>query len=142
MVLSLDEWEDICRQTQEHSHHLSTEIRLEETFSPFGTRVASCAVRDKSSLLFFPDGRVFMCPMFIDMPNAHSFMWSASGLLPNPADGCEQNMCKGNTAVMCPAMQFVNPNIAEEAFEKGYLIRCIFDKTRISLVENVTAKSA
>jgi MoaA/NifB/PqqE/SkfB family radical SAM enzyme len=142
IVLSVDEWENICRRAREHSQHLRTEIRLEETFSPLGTRVASCAVRNKSSLLFFPDGRVFMCPMFIDMPNAHSFMWSDLGLLPNSADGSEQNVCKKDTSVMCPAMQFVNPAIAEEASKKGYLIRCIFDKTQIGLVKRMAAKSA
>jgi MoaA/NifB/PqqE/SkfB family radical SAM enzyme len=140
IVLSVQEWRDVCRIIRNHSRKLSVEIRLEETFSPAGAAVGSCAVRDQRSLLFFPDGRVFMCPMFIDVPNAHSFTWSKEGLLNNTSTRSEQQICASDESVTCPAMQFVNPDIANGAASKQYVIRCIFDKSKIVSAKRIPTK--
>lgn len=131
IVLSVKEWKEICTRIKEHSKKLNVEIRLEETFIENESEYRGCAVRDRGSLLFFPDGRVFMCPMFIDIPDAHSFTWGKDGLVENISDKSEQSLCMRDTDRTCPAMRFVNHQAVKDAANNGFLIQCIFNKTRL-----------
>jgi MoaA/NifB/PqqE/SkfB family radical SAM enzyme len=133
IVLKPPAWRKLCFEVRDYSSKLNVEVRLEETFVTKEQGVGSCAVRERSSLLFFPDGRVFMCPMFIDVPDAHSFIWSGSTLLKNRSKSSETVLSAADVSVHCPAMRFVNPTIAKESASLGLSIRCIFHKTELGL---------
>jgi MoaA/NifB/PqqE/SkfB family radical SAM enzyme len=128
-VLEIGEWLAVVEEVEAVSRTIDLDIRIERTFAPRGEFVGHCAVRQESNLMFFPDGRVFRCAMFIDRPGAHSFLWTNRGLTPNAADTAETALCKADSPVHCPAMQFVNTRIHASAVNSGYSIRCIYDKS-------------
>ncbi len=127
MVLSVDEWEMIYSQVEKISSNIKTSIRIEKTFYPHTVEL-NCAVVEKSNLMFYPDGRVFMCMMFVDVPGAHSFTWTKNGLELNQSLLNEQTLVKNRTSIGCPAIKYVNKIIAAEAQNKMKLVQCIYDK--------------
>jgi MoaA/NifB/PqqE/SkfB family radical SAM enzyme len=131
IVLSIEEWKTIYNIIKDISGHIKTKIRVEKTFYGGGHTQLKCAVAEKSNLMFFPDGRVFMCMMFIDVPNSHSFMWTGNGLELNKAITSEQLIIRGETGAGCPAIRYVNSLIAEEAAGKKELVQCIYEKERL-----------
>lgn len=130
-VLAIDEWQAVCDEITSCSADLSLDVRLEKTFVSSGQHKAFCAVRDQSNLMFLPDGRVFMCPMFIDVPDAHSFVWTAAGLIERQGRDTEQLLCAPVIATHCPAMPFVNEGLCAGARERGMQISCVLEKTRL-----------
>lgn len=129
IVLTIDEWLDVGSQIASALPGLSTPIRWERTFYENGAQTP-CQVRDRSSLLFFPDGRVFMCPMFIDVPDAHALLWSERGLESNVLLN-EEDLCRKDTSGHCPAMKFVNPAALQQANDRRITVGCIFDKQKL-----------
>ncbi|MFJ8198231.1 radical SAM protein [Streptomyces sp. NPDC096152] len=132
MVLSVPEWQALTREIEEESANLSTDIRLERTFVPADNHRRSCAVRSHDNLLFLPDGRVFLCPMFIDVPDAHSYTWSGSQLLGRPGRRTEAMLCAPTSSVHCPALRHVNPQLRDAVAEAGLEMSCVLEKTRLS----------
>jgi MoaA/NifB/PqqE/SkfB family radical SAM enzyme len=130
-VLAIDEWRAVCDEIIRCSAGLSLDVRLERTFVGSGQHQASCAVRDQSNLMFLPDGRVFMCPMFIDVPDAHSFVWTTAGLMERQGHDTEQSLSAPVVATHCPAMPFVNEGLCAGAREHGMQISCVLEKTRL-----------
>lgn len=130
MVLSINEWKKTCETIEKISNDIKLEIRIEKTFYPKDSEL-NCAVVEKSNLMFYPDGRVFMCMMFIDLPNAHSFVWTENGLELNQSLNNEQFIVKNKTSLGCPAMKYVNRSIVNEAESKKEFIQCIYDKQRL-----------
>jgi|GEM_PF-2928604 len=132
-VLSLDEWLSVVRRIELKSESLELDVRVERTFTPQKEFFGSCAVREESNLMFFPDGRVFMCAMFIDIENAHSYKWTREGLIPNQSGVSERKVCEMETPVHCPAMALVNPVVNDQAQERAMAVRCIYDKSCLRL---------
>lgn len=132
-VLSINEWLAVVRRIELKSESIELDVRVERTFTPQKEFSGSCAVREESNLMFFPDGRVFMCAMFIDVKNAHSYMWTRRGLVPNRAGVSERKICEMETPVHCPAMALVNPTVQAQAQKQGMAVRCIYDKSCLRL---------
>lgn len=130
-VPSVREWQDVYDEIQLVSNSLQLDMRVERTFIPRSEFSGSCSVRDQSNLMVFPDGRVFMCAMFIDVPNAHSFTWTMDGLVENNPLHNERKLCLDTPATHCPAMQYVNPQVNLEAKRNDLAIRCIYEKSRL-----------
>jgi hypothetical protein len=103
-------------------------LRIERTFLDKAPIPFRCSVVDRSNLMFLPDGRVYMCMMFIDVPNSHSFVWDGEELRPNVSATGEQSFVKTGDYLGCPAMQLVNPDIAAMARRSGKCIQCIYEK--------------
>jgi MoaA/NifB/PqqE/SkfB family radical SAM enzyme len=128
-VLSIDEWRSEVHRIEVKSQSLTLDVRVERTFTPQNEFSGGCAVRERSNLMFFPDGRVFMCAMFIDVPNSHSYTWTHRGLLPNQFGFSEQAACERRTPVHCPAIALVNRAVNDQAEKEGLAVRCIYDKS-------------
>lgn len=131
MVLTIDEWAAVCDEVRNHGKRLSLDVRIEETFVPASPDSGFCAIRAEDNLMFLPDGRVFMCPMFIDVPGAYSYLWTANGLVANRRPRTEREIAARPSAVHCPAMPLVNSEISRQVAERGMIIKCVFDKTRL-----------
>jgi MoaA/NifB/PqqE/SkfB family radical SAM enzyme len=132
MVPSVSEWLDLVEGVTSHSGSLGLDVRLERTYAATSQHQRSCAVRLESNLMFLPDGRVFMCPLFIDVPGSHSFNWTDAGLIKNPdRSNTEVQSCSKKSAIHCPAMSIVNPRVAAEAQALGLEVVCALEKTRV-----------
>lgn len=132
-VLSISEWLAVVRRIELKSESIELDVRVERTFTPRKEFSGSCAVREESNLMFFPDGRVFMCAMFVDVKDAHSYTWTRRGLVPNHSRVSERKVCEVETAVHCPAMALVNPAVNDQARKQGMAVRCIYDKSCLRL---------
>jgi MoaA/NifB/PqqE/SkfB family radical SAM enzyme len=137
VVLSVGDWMRLGREIENVLPSIGIPVRLERTFVP-GTAPHTCAVREESSLLFFPDGRVFMCPMFVDVAGAHAFEWNAGELLPNSSAHTERTIAAENPSRSCPAMKFVNAEVIAQAELSALVVGCIFDKERLTAPRKVS----
>ncbi len=132
-VPSINEWKETLKIIRQSSSKIRTKLRVENTFIFEQNRgPIRCAVRDKSNLMFLPDGRVYMCMMFIDVPNSHSFLWTQSGLQANHSNSSEQRLVMRQSDEGCPAMSYVNPSVVEGALENNALIQCIYQKEELA----------
>jgi MoaA/NifB/PqqE/SkfB family radical SAM enzyme len=132
MVLPVREWRELAREIEEHTAGLRLDVRLERTFVPAGGHRHYCAVRSGDNMLFLPDGRIFMCPMFIDVPEAHSFTWSGAELVDRSGAGTERLLSLAESPVHCPAMRHVNRRLNDDVAAAGLEISCVLEKTRLS----------
>lgn len=132
-VLSIEEWTEVVRRLERRSESIELDIRVERTFTAQKGFFGGCAVREESNLMFFPDGRVFMCAMFIGIKDAHSYTWTRSGLVSNRVGISERKFCERETSVHCPAMALVNPAVSNQAERQGLAVRCIYDKSCLRL---------
>jgi MoaA/NifB/PqqE/SkfB family radical SAM enzyme len=126
MVLSVDEWRNICATVKEVAHHLRTKIRLERTFYDSGTVALDCALRTQSNLMLLPDGRMYGCMMFIDIPESHSYLFSHTGMLINASSQSEQRLVQQESSTGCPAMRHVNEKIDRKASRRRLCIQCMY----------------
>lgn len=136
IVLSIEEWKKVCREIDILSRYINPEIRIERTFQKNEHQHLKCAVREKSNLMFYPDGRVFMCMMFIDQHNSHSFTWNGNGLIVNKSIRSEQNIVKGKVDYGCPAMFWVNKIIFDEIVRENEFVQCIYEKEKLNEKNN------
>jgi MoaA/NifB/PqqE/SkfB family radical SAM enzyme len=127
-VLSIEEWQQLYAKIEAAACTLRTELRVEKTFYPSSLGPLRCAVIDRSNLMFLPDGRVYMCMMFIDEPNSHSFSWLPdAALVRNPSLTSEQVIARP-TLHGCPAIGLVNADIGIEVERQGAFVQCIYHK--------------
>lgn len=131
MMLSVQQWQALCRDVQRHSAHLALDVRIEQTFAAPGGHRSTCAVRDRTNMMFLPDGRVFMCPLFIDVPNAHSFVWTGSELIRRGQEVTEESLSTEVLTTHCPAIPHVSPALQASAGGLGLEITCALEKTRL-----------
>jgi hypothetical protein len=103
-------------------------LRVERTFLDEAPEQFKCAVAERSNLMFLPDGRVFMCMMFIDVPNSHSFYWDGHFLHPHLAPSSETTIVQRHAGAGCAAMPLVNAEIAATATLEARVIDCIYAK--------------
>lgn len=131
IVLPPEEWQASCRRIRDEADRLAIEVRVEELVQRDNERDLSdpCAVRNDSNLMFLPDGRVFICPLFMDQPNAHSYTWTHNGLVPNMSESSERVLCHMHESVSCPAMSFIDPDLTTALIIGGFKIGCVLDKS-------------
>ena len=127
-VISIRLWQEACRRMKRLANELTLAIRLEDTFVPLRQFSGGCSVRRGSNLIFMPDGRVFQCLLFLDVPEAHSFTWTADGLLPNASNDSEEYLARREFPTHCPAMILLNPELHAAALNEGIAISCVYEK--------------
>jgi len=130
-VLSPDEWQRACDRIRRLSRDLSLDVRIERTFEPVAPTAVSCAVPDVSNLMFLPDRRVYVCPLFMDIPDSHSFVWSQEGLAPHESARRESQLCAASGFSTCPAIALINPDVSSEAERSGLRVTCVLEKSRL-----------
>lgn len=128
IVLSPSEWLQVCEDIRAESEYLGLEVRIEELFDGV-SEPDRCAVRQQSNLMFLPDGRVFSCPLFLDLPNAHSFNWTREGLTRNWASSSESEVCRRHSSVACAAVHMLDPALESRAASEGHHVGCVLLKT-------------
>jgi len=132
IVLSVQEWASAYAEIKSTSKRLKkTEVRVEKTFEDSSAIRFRCAVSEKKNLMFFPDGRVFMCMMFIDTPLAHSYVWDGSELLRNEALRNEQALVLLGEGIGCRGIRQFNPRLADDARTCGRTVQCIYEKEHL-----------
>jgi MoaA/NifB/PqqE/SkfB family radical SAM enzyme len=104
----------------------SMPIRFESTFSH---KKPSCLAAKGESQMFFPDGRVFACSMFVDVPNGHSWTWDGGRL--TDAD-LAPDLARSSGRGHCPAAAMVSSSLLAEADSSGTVVGCIFDKELVN----------
>lgn len=135
-VLSVDEWRRTCATIDALASSLAMNVRLERTFINTPGSHVTCAVRERSNLMFLPDQRVYMCMMFIDVPGSHSFLWTKEGLVSNPHLNSEQRLAQLSTATSgCPAIGLVNRGLAAQASANDLVVNCIYEKEQLLSIE-------
>ena len=125
MVPSRDEWRSLQLALNQRCYGIP--IRLEPTFTDMSQHL-SCRVLEGTNLMFFPDGRVLHCSMFIEFPEAASYRWTPQGLVASDLMSSERAICSRDSTGHCPAIHLVNPHLAEEAARYNERINCIFHK--------------
>ena len=128
IVLPPEEWQIVCSRMREAAERLGIEVRVEELVQQKAVRSDPCAVRNNENLMFLPDGRVFSCPLFMDLPNAHSYVWTKEGLSPNKSDSSERAVCSRQESITCSAMPLIDPNLTGTLRDGGFRIGCVLKK--------------
>jgi MoaA/NifB/PqqE/SkfB family radical SAM enzyme len=133
IVLTPDEWARAYRAMRAAAARLTrTEIRIERTFYEAGSSVRfRCAVKERTNLMVLPDGRVFMCMLFIDSPGAHSFVWTGRELVRNLSASSEQGMVRIGPNPGCRGMHLVNSDVEDAAIRSGEVVHCMYEKERM-----------
>lgn len=126
MIPSRSQWKSF--QATLAKRRFGIPVRFEPTFTDAGQSL-SCQVREGKNLMFFPDGKVLHCSMFIDVPGAANYRWTREGLEGINVNDGERSICAGDPTGHCPAIHFVNPDLAREADKHGEKIGCIFHKS-------------
>jgi MoaA/NifB/PqqE/SkfB family radical SAM enzyme len=127
MALDPAEWLLVAREAKELAERFGIEIRLPSMFRSGLVQRHNCVVRQGSNLMFFPDGRVFLCSLFIDQPDAHTYMWTQDGLLQLSGAERETAIC-ARSELECPAMSVVDQALVQSAERLRLHSTCIFDK--------------
>ena len=130
-LLSFRAWQAIRESVEESSGRLRLAVRADHSLSPFREYTGYCSVRRQDTLMFYPDGRVFICALFFDIPGAHAFEWRDGQLTPNPAARTERSICGNGTTHSCPAISYVNPGLVPEAASLGCTVGCIYEKVDV-----------
>jgi hypothetical protein len=74
-VITFERWEEIRREIEVASRGMRVTTRADHSLAKFGEYSGYCSVRAEDNLMIYPDGRVFICAMFFDLPGAHAFEW-------------------------------------------------------------------
>ena len=127
MPVDVEAWLEFRRQVIGLASPLR--VRFERTFHDRGSPLR-CAVQDRSMLMFFPDGRVFQCPMYLEGPNGHSFRWNGRQLEDNPHFSTLYGAALTERS-HCPAMKRINAELCQRAERINRKVGCVFDKEEI-----------
>ena len=142
-VISFRTWRQIREEIEVASRDLKVTTRADHSLAPFGEYDGYCSVRAQDNLMFYPDGRVFICAMFFDVPGAHAFEWRDGQLVPNRGPRTERTICEDGSRSLCPAMEYVNPELITEAATLGCTVGCIYEKVGVdrglTMIETMTA---
>jgi MoaA/NifB/PqqE/SkfB family radical SAM enzyme len=132
IVLTPEEWARAYGAMRATAARLTrTEIRIERTFYEGGSAPFRCAVKERKNLMVLPDGRVFMCMLFIDSPGAHSFIWTGRELVRNVSASSEQDRVRTGPQPGCRGMHLVNSEIDDAAIRSGKIVHCMYEKERL-----------
>lgn len=130
-VITFERWEEIRREIEDASKDLRVTTRADHSLARFGEYSGYCSVRAQDNLMIYPDGRVFICAMFFDVPGAHAFEWRDGRLHPNLMGKTELTICESGSRSLCPAMEHVNPELIDEAAALGCTVGCIYEKVGV-----------
>ena len=138
MVIPPEEWLKIMDEVVDFSSNIDLEIRFEQTFFPKSTASEAlpkarriCAVRSLDNLMFYPDGRVFVCGLFLGQTGMHSFIWDGNNLTRN-IGVTERTVCEEVIPEHCHGLKRLAPNLFDHKSETSYSSLCIYDKAVIS----------
>ena len=126
-VVSIKEWLTLCKNIEAKKSDIK--IRLEKTFISKQS-IIKCEVPEKENLIIDPNGKIYGCTMFMNLPNMESATWTSNGIEINKKNENENSICncKNNG---CPAMPLVNNELVKLAKKDNYKMDCIFNKTTI-----------
>jgi len=130
-LLPFREWQRLRQSIEEASADMRLAVRADHSLAPHREYTGYCSVRRQDNLMFYPDGRVFICAQFFDVPGAHAFEWRNGKLTPNPAAITERTICESSTAQICPAISYVNQDLVTEAAGLGCTVGCIYEKVDV-----------
>lgn len=128
LVPTPEQWLEITAEVETTAVELELPIRLERAFVPLQIATLQCAVRERTNLMFLPDGRVHSCMLFIDVPDAHSYSWTPIGLMPNAAASNEQHLADKEMSPGCPALHHINPSLSAHLATLQMVGHCVYDK--------------
>lgn len=129
--LSPSEWLVVRESIVRFRSKTNLSIRFDTIFSDSTelTNSSSCKIKDKSNLMFFPDGKVYLCGLFIGSSYTSGFSWKNGEVIENSvnseiscASTCDQK-CSGIPMVLSESKYF------EEL--KNYSLSCMYDKDTI-----------
>jgi len=126
-VLSAQEWDEVRRRVTLLTAEVRLPIRFEDTFVPAG-RDVRCVVKHESNLMFFPDGKVFHCALFIDVPDGHSFEFTGEDLERASAPTSERCVVQSGAKAGCPVASRVYDDDVIAGIP-DLCCNCIYDKT-------------
>ena len=129
-VVSIPNWTNLYSQLIDSANDFKIAIRFEKTFINDNEKV-ECLVVNKKNLIITPDGKIFACTMFMEIPNTHSATWTTNGIIKNTNPYNENYICGSKISNGCPALPLINAELLEEAAQYNYCIDCIFNKTKI-----------
>lgn len=124
MVLDRDSWVSLRRAVK--TSGLKSIVRFERTFFPAGLPL-NCRAADDSMLMFFPDGRVFTCSMYLHEVDGNAYKWLGGELVRNNGFDIRHGISIVGSK-HCPAMYSVNQDVINQAEASQFRVGCIFDK--------------
>lgn len=127
-LISIRRWQKACKDIASIASDLRLHIRMEDTFVSQSGGSPGCAIRERTNLIFLPDGRVFQCLLFLEVPAAHSFTWSDRGLVANLSDKTEVNRAEEGSQIGCPAVSVLSPKLFEAALRSNVRVGCVYHK--------------
>lgn len=127
-VLGEAEWRGVLETVLKFSATTAMRIRCEDPFFSLQPGAPlKCAVRDRTNMMFFPDGRVYSCLLFIDLDDGNGAFWNGKTVVPALPHRGEFAACLdvGNKS-SCPASVVMKPDLYPG--DQSTRIRCIYDK--------------
>lgn len=127
-VLGEAEWRTVLKAMSKFSATTAMQIRCEDPFFSLQPGAPlKCAVRDQANMMFFPDGRVYSCLLFIDSEDGSGAFWNGKTVVPALPHRGELAACLGvGDKSSCPASVAVKPDLYPG--HQSTRIRCIYDK--------------
>jgi hypothetical protein len=136
VVLDEQSWGEVLAAVASYSQDRRTIVRCEDPFYSAGpSDQFSCAVRDGSNLMFFPDGRVYGCLLFIDTPRGNGAFWTGTDVALHRPEQGDVALCAGACDNSCPATS-LSPALYPGNADRP--IRCVYDKVSFGGVGAVT----
>lgn len=128
LVLGEAEWRTALETMSRFSTTTGMQIRCEDPFFSLEPEAPlKCAVRDQTNMMFFPDGRVYSCLLFIDSEGGSGAFWDGKTVVRVMPHRGELDACLGvRGSSSCPASVIVRPDLYPGV--ESTRIRCIYDK--------------
>ncbi len=128
-LVEIQDWKQVCQTVKSLKSNIK--IRIENTFVPIANKV-ECEVVKKENLIIDPNGHIYGCTMFMNLPNSFSGSWKEDGIEINLTSPSENNICSCSSEG-CPAMKIVNSDLVNCSIKLNNKIDCIFNKTEYSI---------
>jgi len=131
MHLLPTDWLYLRDKLIKYSVNVNVLIRFETTFiDNNNSNINKCKIRERSNLMFFPDGNVFLCGLFIDSIYTSGFIWKDNNLIENN-DYSEISYAK-NTNHSCPGMKLILENNEQSNIIENFDFSCIYYKEKLN----------
>ena len=127
-VLGEVEWRMVLEAMSRFAITTGMQIRCEDPFFSLEPGAPlKCAVRDQTNMMFFPDGRVYSCLLFIGSEGGSGAFWDGKAVVRVTPHRGEFDACIGvRSSSSCPASVVVHPDLYPGV--DSTRIRCIYDK--------------
>lgn len=136
-VLGEIEWRRVLQALSSISNTTGMPIRCEDPFFSLEPGAPlKCAVRNRTNMMFFPDGRVYSCLLFINSEGGSGAFWDGTTVVQVvPRRGDLDACLSARDSSSCPASVVVRPALYPGV--ETTRIRCIYDK--VPLVHGIPA---